>query len=153
MLFKVIIALHSENHMKPTTTLCGQNEVFLSVKGSKTHNNYCKVMCISLKQLMSTPERVRLHWKLFMRCRMSNGNFKGQIQTAINVRQTVGVRRIITNNSPRFRRFYITTYQIPTLKITNYTLSDNINSLTFPKLNVDWKVQNEFQIKKCYLTI
>jgi hypothetical protein len=40
MLFKEIIALYSENHMKPVSTLCGQNAELLIVKAGSTYSHY-----------------------------------------------------------------------------------------------------------------
>jgi hypothetical protein len=37
MLFKKIIAVYSENHMKPINTLCGQNTELLIIKVTSTH--------------------------------------------------------------------------------------------------------------------
>jgi hypothetical protein len=36
ILFKEIIAVYSENHMKPINTLCGQNAELLIVKAGST---------------------------------------------------------------------------------------------------------------------
>jgi hypothetical protein len=36
MLFKEILAVYTRNHMKPTNTLCGQNEELLIVKAGGT---------------------------------------------------------------------------------------------------------------------
>jgi hypothetical protein len=38
MLFKEIIAVHSENHMKPVRSLCGQNKDLLIVKAGGTYS-------------------------------------------------------------------------------------------------------------------
>jgi len=38
MLFSEIIAVHSENHMKPINTFCGQNERLLITKVGGTHS-------------------------------------------------------------------------------------------------------------------
>jgi hypothetical protein len=38
MLFREIIAVYSENHMKPINTLCGQNEELLVVKAGGAYN-------------------------------------------------------------------------------------------------------------------
>jgi hypothetical protein len=40
MLFKEIIAVYSENHMKPINTLCGQNAELLIVKECGTYSYY-----------------------------------------------------------------------------------------------------------------
>jgi hypothetical protein len=45
MLFKEIIAVYSENHMKYITTLCRQNEELLNVKASDTHSYHCVLKC------------------------------------------------------------------------------------------------------------
>jgi hypothetical protein len=38
MLFKEIIAVYSENHMKPINTLCGKNAELLIVKEGGTYS-------------------------------------------------------------------------------------------------------------------
>jgi hypothetical protein len=38
MLFKGIITVYSENHMKPMNTLCGQKAELLNVKAGGTYN-------------------------------------------------------------------------------------------------------------------
>jgi hypothetical protein len=39
MLFKEIIAVHSENHMKHLSALWGQNAEFFNFRGDSTYNN------------------------------------------------------------------------------------------------------------------
>jgi hypothetical protein len=41
MLFKDIIAVYFENHMKPINTLCGQNEDFVNVQAYGKYRYYC----------------------------------------------------------------------------------------------------------------
>jgi hypothetical protein len=47
MLFKEIITVYSEDHTKPTDTLCGQNAEFLIVREGSTYDNpYTHENCV-----------------------------------------------------------------------------------------------------------
>jgi hypothetical protein len=41
MLFREIIAIYSENHMKPINTLCGQNVELVNVWAGGTYSYHC----------------------------------------------------------------------------------------------------------------
>jgi hypothetical protein len=40
MLFREIVAVYCDNHMKHTNTLCGQNVEFLCVKAGGTYSDH-----------------------------------------------------------------------------------------------------------------
>jgi hypothetical protein len=40
MLFKEIVSVYTENYIKPTNTLCGQNAKLLIVKAGGTYSNH-----------------------------------------------------------------------------------------------------------------
>jgi hypothetical protein len=45
ILFREIIPVYSENHMKPINTLCGQNAELLNVKVGGTYSYHCAFKC------------------------------------------------------------------------------------------------------------
>jgi hypothetical protein len=47
ILFKKIIAVFCENHMKHINTLCDQNAEFMNIKASVTYSNHWALQCVS----------------------------------------------------------------------------------------------------------